>query len=458
VATDSHPNRLPTAAGGGGGGKAACRLPPSATPLTPPFPAGYPQKRNFLSFILLYPLSFPDIQNNKLWVEGYGTTSAGTIKLNWRTTVGGNTAALYENLDRLKINIFTWEGPQNVPGYATYTYQATGGSGNNQSKWLPSDKGTNQGTTSGAKSSQPDTVDILWGQGAVVGHAVYQAHPYFKWGLDVNVVNVDVNVNPGSSWLATNNQLPPAWIGMRSQLKINSIKGPMVGNTSRGVRFIEAGFIQHLTFTKQRTNYALRSDPTNPRVAVQEIRRNAPPNNAFRGILEGRTLLDMETMTDRSTIPWLDSESEGAWGGDSIFQGRLGNNVWDRPVPAKTLTTRDVPRSVTPWNAINLTLPGGAGEGTYWPTTVNSKWDFDLYLAVRTTEDVNGSAGIFTQRAATKWRYARTGRWNQPVINFSSGNNGKYSPVTNGTRVNLVRGFDNGTEAVNDLFGRWIFQ
>ena len=124
--------------------------------------------------------------NTTLYVEGISPGS-GQIQINW--TNGTNSKV---NADRIKVTVFTWTGPLNVPGYALYTYTASGAAGDGLSKWLDTPVGGSwQGIT--YSDTEPDKIDILWGAGgAAVGKAVYQASPDDIWDFEVNVVKIEI--------------------------------------------------------------------------------------------------------------------------------------------------------------------------------------------------------------------------------------------------------------------------
>jgi hypothetical protein len=78
------------------------------------------------------------------------------------------------------------------------------------------------------------------------------------------------------------------------------------------------------------------------------------------------------------------------------------------------------------------------------------EWDFKLYFAVRTKEDKNGSAQVYTQRAVKDWEFngsgtidvfqvwTQTGMGNQGTGAFAIITSGSRVPVTTGTPFNDV--------------------
>ena len=134
-----------------------------------------------------------------------------------------------------------------MPNYAAYTYTAAGGV-KGQSGWI----GTPfKGTIDGA--AMQSTASIRWDL-AGLSSAWLSIRPprNYDWGYDVNVVAVGV-----TDAKLTCPQAPP-W--MTAKMKVTFTGPEDAGSTQqRGVRFMEAGFVQNLKFTAVNTSF-LSSD------------------------------------------------------------------------------------------------------------------------------------------------------------------------------------------------------
>ncbi len=101
---------------------------------------------------------------------------------------------LGDNLDTLTVNVFTFNGPQDVPNYSTYSYSITGvRSVFSENPWsIPTD-GTIAGLSS--QASYNDTVGVHWGQGGAngFGQISYAIDEYYTWSYYVNVVQIGIS-------------------------------------------------------------------------------------------------------------------------------------------------------------------------------------------------------------------------------------------------------------------------
>src|SRR4029078_4404238 len=81
---------------------------------------------------------------------------------------------------------------------------------------------------------------------------------------------------------------------MTANLRVTKIEGPTVNGTMRGVRFIEIGMIQNVTYTQKHGDYD----------------GFVPPKRQVSS-LEGQSYLDCYTTAPwASTIPWYDSNAK----------------------------------------------------------------------------------------------------------------------------------------------------
>ena len=125
-------------------------------------------------------------RNVPLFVEG---VTAGTCILKMAIYNAGTVVVA--EADSVKITVFDWAGPCNVPGYSIHKYSATGMPAT--AKWLPPQSGTINKYLSTAD------VNIHWPAGPVVGQARLYVSPEYTWPLEVNVVQVDIDFTAGNS-------------------------------------------------------------------------------------------------------------------------------------------------------------------------------------------------------------------------------------------------------------------
>jgi hypothetical protein len=266
-----------------------------------------------------------------LYVEGF-TVGSGSVKINWKS---GTTTV--DDCDEIKVSVFQWLGPLNVPGYAIYRYTASGALGT--SKWITPGSGTIKAGT------DTSDVTILWDGGPVVGTAVYQVNSDYVWALEVNVVQIKPKSgtsnkitykNPPLQTAAGNGQIRSHSTGpaIDAKLTVEKIKGPSVGGVMRGVKFMEVGFIQNWAMPREHGNFD-GFTPKKRRVAS----------------LEGGSGVDYFTeAANASTPPWYDSKD--ATGTDGFLAPGTDAEVTDHP-----LNVGDTPR-ITGSDTFALTIGG----------------------------------------------------------------------------------------------------
>ena len=363
-----------------------------------------------------------------VYVEAVVAQGSVPVTLNWQD----GALALS---DRVVVKIFGWEGPLNVPGHSIYNYQATGGmAGAGNSMWIAPLAGTLH------SSSPGDTVDeaeILWNGGPAVGMALYQAQANYIWGLDVNVVEIKIR-NDTTNKLAYGGPpsqfpgtalIPSSATGkaMEIDLTVERIEGAPrahVGGARRGVKFMQMGFVQNCTLTREHGLFTA-FNPDRKRVAS----------------LEGHSGLDTVGTTGGeivSIIPWADVNDYTG------FEGFFGP-VSDATVHDHAFNVSDTPRIIA------TDTPVLSGDGIV-DSPVNSyqiEMDFNMYFAVCTTDVPDGPGNIYTQRAVASWEFDGTGDvTGAGVGNYGvwtstgNGNTGSTSStiVTNGARVPYTTG------------------
>lgn len=344
-----------------------------------------------------------------LFVEGI-SKGTGDLKLHWKL---GEQKII--NGDQVKATSFEWSGPLNVPGYSIYNYKAEGALGT--SKWVTPSDGT---IKTGANTSD---VTILWGQGAVVGKAIYQVNDKYTWDLKVNVVRVRLGtlnqityqndpINVPGTLLIKSADPGPA---MKAELNVE-IEGPLVGGNMRGVKFIETGFTQTILPTSWHADYDQL-----PKVGQPGFGRRLTSN------MQGTEYLD----TIRgSALPWYDTQDQGFPGANG-----LEKNLADQLTQA-TLGTGDTPSlpgtSHYQWNE-----NGVIDEVDLFSLV----FDFEVCLTVRTIERSNDAEKVFTKRARADWQFDGTGTiaviGNGTWTFTGNGNTGdnSFTEVTDGSRL-----------------------
>ncbi|HVT89814.1 MAG TPA: hypothetical protein VHD56_13245 [Tepidisphaeraceae bacterium] len=325
-----------------------------------------------------------------LWVEG---VSAGTGEIVLNLHHGANTLA---NLDRIKVTTFVMTGPLNVPGYSVYEYTAAGAPAGG--KWIDPTGGT---VKSGANSND---ISILWGQGADVEKAVYQANANYKWDLEVNVVKITATAGaitvPTAPPIA--NSLPQDGNGaFHSDFVAISVNGNIDFKTSvtvqgadaagdRGVKFIRIGFIQE--WVSASASHALYFMGLN-QYGEPEYKRRTSATEGMANVLD---------TWDGSLKPWYKS-----------YDGQAG---WS-PTPANLshdFETTDSPELWFPKTSDGTVNGGALNEA-------DLEWSFSMYLAVETIEGINSSENVFTPRMKADWSVNYDGIFSGTTFTPNSG-------------------------------------
>ena len=335
-----------------------------------------------------------------VYAEG---VSKGSDLLKLTLRHGGQDKA---DIARLKVTVFELKGVLNVPGYTAYSYTADG-SFPTGSKWGTPTSGS---VKSGSTATQ---ATILWDQGPVVGKAVYEVSSDYVWDLEVNVVEIAL----GSTNTVTYNGPPtqqavgsvsiasgtaPAVKGRR---EISKVTGPTVGSANRGEQFIEVGWVQNGTFT---ASHAVYNGFTPPARRVSSAEGQGP-------------LLD-----SLGTAP-------PAWYGTAADFYHVGGAT-----SPFTLEFRDTPSQ---WGSDNMNLT--IGMTTDAADQFHIRYDFTCYLAVRTTQSINASDQIYTQRSKMIWHFdgggtIANGVWTGTTAD--TGGNATYSEVKTGDPVPVTTG------------------
>ena len=349
-----------------------------------------------------------------VYVEGI-TKAAGELKLNWSNGTHAKAAS-----DVIKITAFEWSGPLNVPGYSIYNYKAAGALAD--SKWLTPGDGT---IKTGAGTSD---VTILWGEGAVVGKAIYEVNDKYTWDLEVNVVRVKIGTKNslaykthpgqfGGTTLITSDIDRPA---MEAELEIE-IDGPLIGVGMRGVQFIQAGFTQTLAVTKWHADY-----DTLPKAAGGGALGRRRTTN-----MEGNQYLDGITDAPGTTVPWYDSNDQGPAGADGLLDELKNEHK------TGTLKTGDTPE-LAGTDVWSFKEGGVADDADLFSMIV----DYEIALVVRTKATPNDADMVFTKRASAAWQFDGSGSIAAQVwTKTGKGTTGaaSFAAVTDGTPLTSNR-------------------
>ncbi len=306
------------------------------------------------------------------------------------------------------------------------------------------------------------TAQVLWGAGADVG--VYRVYPTaddnFWIDRQVNVVKITFTAAEGAgtnqlvyenhpdtaptpdladplrrviassqSFTAPPPGTPPELIpAMKAKLKVAAIEGPTVNGAMRGVKFVEIGFAQSSTVTKQHAEF---------KTAPDVIRR-------YRYVLEGRTYRDGRT-------------KDSVWYDADVSAQRVGvySSASD---PAATISNIDLFIDDTPVQPVTdrVRIPYGGFEYLVtWYRLVN---DFQLFFSARTKETSLGSDTIYTQRGKANWYFNGSGEitwtavpggavhtWNKGADSKNDGDK-FFSEVSDGSVVPVTTG-DIATDA-----------
>jgi hypothetical protein len=357
-----------------------------------------------------------------LYVEGV-STGAGDLKVDWK-----KDARKTEDADTLKATVFDWNGALNVPGYSIHRYTAAGALAG--SKWASVTGGAIQ---TGANTSD---VTILWDEGPVVGRPLYEVNAAYKWACEVNVVQVKVKAgatnkmtyrNPPRQDAAGSQLIRSSTAGaaMTCDVTIERIEGPTVAGGRRGGKFIEVGLIQNGEFLHKEGNFD----------------GIAPPKKQVSSLVDGTMHLDRIAA---STNPWYDS---GNVTGTDGFHAVPSDAV----VVDHALNVSDTPAV---FGASTPTITVGAMTDAVDSFAI--EFSFVMYLAVRTTETVNGSNAIYTQRGRAAWTFdgggsivgaaapANFGTWtattamNSGAASLAAVTDGSVVPHTTGTIINVL--------------------
>lgn len=364
--------------------------------------------------------SFSAANDTTLYVEG-DSQGSGQLKIDWSDS---SSSLSKTNADRIVIEAFEWGGPLNVPGNSIYEYTvssppsiATG--------WTSVSGGS---INSGANTS---TANVLWNSGPTVGEITYSVNDSYSWVLEVNVVGITV----GTSTILYDNPAirdasDPFLIysadaqtekAMDVEVVIDRIEGPVVDNEMRGLEFMEIGIIQLVDINNFRANF---DDLSTPMAIASDIEGNT-------NLLDG---------FDTASKPWYDATDQT--GSNGVLDVGADLTLDNSAILSQTLNVSDTPRYkiLSQWD-YDFTMPSGETE-TDRVDGYTVTYDFNLYLAVRTSENVNGADSKYYSLAHGSWTMDASGDYDASNSStwtadnaFSNTGSGNLSTSAAGTLV-----------------------
>ena len=374
----------------------------------------------------VYPTTeLPTSSDQTLYVEGVSAGS-GNIKVNWK-----NGSNLLNACDEIKITVFDWQGPLNVPDYSIHQYTAIGALSSSQ--WDTPVNGT-------IKTGTGSDVKILWNSGPVIGKAVYQVNADYIWDLEINVVHVKIEAPTTGNAFTTgtptyfgiyrfnpNNNVPGAIVcsgdcpyapspqvpGILFRAKVTLIGPNLNGIDQRGVTNIEVGFVQNLTYTTMRADFTVSGVP-----------------KSLTGNIQGNTYLDVAIGNPPGTVYYNMSS-------DSVFKP-IGTVLINRM--KDPLQSSDTPVAVAPIYYKQGTALNPPGDDTL--DSMHWTGEFNLWITARTDNTVNNADTIYTCRAKADWEFTVNEPYplNNPLGNTSVTVPSAWTPVIDGSTPTLTGG------------------
>lgn len=295
--------------------------------------------------------------------------------------------------DTLKLNVFKWTGPLNVPEHGIYKYTAGPTNLPAGAKWVEPSNGAIH------EVENPKSVRIKWegtgiGLGAT-GRAILEVDENYTWALNLNVVEVEVEApDVGQAFKAgtpeDNAQVgkvkpifsgdPVNDPGLTSQAKV-TLHGP----DGRGVKEMRVGFSQNVILSRLRVKYD----------DIDELRVSSLEGDAVR--------LDGNPEGDK---PYYDSENPAS----VFFDPTAVNN-------SKTLIAEDTPSAGIPvfYNKNN--------QAQNLLDAVDLQYDWELYIIASTTDTRNDANDVYVREAEA------TGGWHWTVNqNLGAAPNYAFTP------------------------------
>ena len=355
---------------------------------------------------------FPDGTPATVYAEGI-REGVGYLSLTW-----SSSARMVQNIEAVRLTTFTMTGPLNVPGAVGYKYTAAGLPAG-LAHWL----NPVGGSATGGVNSANET--IKWDNSPEVGRAVLQINDQYQWYLEVNVVQFTLG-NSGIVYGGPPSQNRPGQPlivsdaqgnAVDARLSVTKIEGPTVNGMERGVRFMQAGFIQNGRVTQDN---AVFSDGSKHIWSLQDGTYHI---DYVTGVPGGT----------RSVAPWYDSENQLA--------SSYGAPPIDPPQPIQNIDFEMVDKP-------ELLGTDTMTAGSYDVTRFNIQFDFNIYFCVRTIDKQNQADEIYSPLASGSWYFngsgliSAAGNWS-PIVGLTGDGGAALLtapaadvPVTTGTPLN----------------------
>jgi hypothetical protein len=329
--------------------------------------------------------TFDASTDTRLFVEGT-VAGVGTITVDWVSGIA-DTDTLIENADSLTVNVFTMEGPQDVPDDSTYNYVASGGyTTSDFVGWGEPTGGTVVQSDPGSSQQQ-----IKWGAGPNVGTIEYQASDYYGWSRNVYIVNVAISGPEGAPTFTPGTPYDGGTIGtINSGLCKRIWSGT---NTNPGMQWSAA-----ITLTGPDGNKGV----TNIKVGfVQDVYVAADAavyksGDILTDDMQGNEYLDADPNASPATLPYYDSNTVadqfvigGPWRAQAVF------------VPTSPSdTTATIGGDDTPYGGPPVVNPGDASDPL---VSMSLKFVYTTYVVAQTLNTQNGAGGVYTALADANW-------------------------------------------------------
>lgn len=309
-------------------------------------------------------------------------------------------------LQKIYVNVFKIEGPQNVPDFSVYEYDV-------ESSNVVGRAGTMWITPGFGQLKEPDPVPgdnidaarLFWNVSPKIAKARYQATTDYVWARDINVVKIDlsqgtIDDSGGQNPTLTFEGNDPNTVvqarsatggakGLQSTYSVDMTGPTRNGGPERGRKQMLVGYMQLLTATTYTATY-----------------KNG---TSLHHGMQGSTYVDTiakSTPTASTEFPWYDSGNltsqgvpgEGLLTGAEAISGRTAIAMSDTPYPF--FLTRHF--------ASNQELQ-----------TANFLWEFELIIAVGTLDAQveDGARYPYFRRAVSTWNYHGTIVDNGPGAN-----------------------------------------
>lgn len=332
-------------------------------------------------------------RDTQIWVEGF-SVGARNLRLAFADARGQIQEAQLGG-DTMRVNVFKWTGPLNVPEHGIFKYTAGPANLPAGAKWVEPDGGDI------SVAENPKAVTIKWRAGPAVARAVLQVDDNYTWGLNLNVVEVKVEVpdvgqafkagTPVDGAVEATPQVgkvkhivsgdPVNDPGLRSRAKV-TLTGPL---NDRGVKQMRVGFSQNVVLARLRVKYN----------GIVDARVSSLEGNQVR--LDGNP---------QGTKPYYDTKNAAS--------------VFFDPSPemkTKTLQAEDTPGASIPvfYNKNNVAQND--------VDSVDLQYDWDLYIIAATTDERNDAHEVFVRQAQA------TGGWHWTVNqDLGAGPNYAFTP------------------------------